>query len=138
MRAAIRHAIDAPKTMLVVTLLLGCSSGGDATAPGSLDDTGTVAESPGDESGGGDVIATDGAPSAVPEFGKGTLTVVGTAKDGLAGPRALAFDPEHPERLWTVNYETNGVVIYFHPGNPKQPAEARLDRDADHLTKTRS
>jgi hypothetical protein len=72
---------------------------------------------------------------AVPEFGLGdpVLTVVGTTDDGLDVVRDLAFQPDAPQRLWTVNQATDGTVIYEAPGTKEQTSEERIDRYAEHF-----
>jgi|GEM_PF-3594773 len=73
---------------------------------------------------------------AVPEFGAPAaraLRTVGNAADGLSGPRDLAFNPERPYELWTVNRPTDGTVLFFQPGTPQERVEARLDKFRNHF-----
>ncbi|MBK6768315.1 MAG: hypothetical protein IPG72_04675 [Ardenticatenales bacterium] len=73
---------------------------------------------------------------AVPEFGatgERALRVIGDERDGLSGPRDLAFNPERPYELWTVNRPTDGTVLYFQPGTPQERVEARLDKFRNHF-----
>lgn len=79
--------------------------------------------------------AAAAATDAVPEFGAGhpRFTLVGSAADGLQVPRDLAFHPERPGELWTVNRANDGTVIYFAAGTPEQRVEARADRLGNHF-----
>ena len=73
-------------------------------------------------------------PPPPPGFtGSFSLTEISTAADGLASPTGLQFAPDHPDQLWVVNRATNGVVIFFDPGQPTQHSEARVDRYAQHF-----
>jgi hypothetical protein len=80
-------------------------------------------------------VPSAGTTGAVPEFGTGSplLTLVGSAADGLQVPRDLAFHPERPGELWTVNRANDGTVIYFAAGTEKQRVEARADRLGNHF-----
>lgn len=101
------------------------SDSGSTSAPGSSSDA------PGSSDDAADT--TTATPSDVPEFGAGTLTVIGTAADGLNVPRDLEFAPDHPDQLWTVNGASHGVVIFFDPGTEAQTAEARVDAYGQHF-----
>ncbi len=72
----------------------------------------------------------------VPELGdpaRAELIRVGTADDGLDVPRDLAFHPERPGELWTVNRADDSTVIYFDPGQPEQRIDKRIDAYAEHF-----
>lgn len=102
--------------ILVSSLTLGCT-GGEGGGPEG-------------------VTVPDGlGPDGVPELGgEGrTFSVMGTAADGLASPRDLAFHPDRPTELWTVNRETDATVIYFDAGGPAQTAEDRRDAARSHF-----
>lgn len=73
--------------------------------------------------------------AAVPELGDGTatLTLIGDASDGLSMPRDLAFNPERPDELWTVNFRTDGTVIFFDAGTPDQRSLERNDAFGNHF-----
>lgn len=76
------------------------------------------------------------APAVVPELGGEAtrqLTVIGSASDGLDGPRDLAFNPAREGELWTVNLGFDGVVIFHGAGTSQQRAEVRRDSHADHF-----
>lgn len=73
---------------------------------------------------------------AVPEFGQPgarALRVVGDRTDGLDGPRDLAFHPNRPYELWTVNRPTDGTVLFFEPGTPRERVEVRNDKFRNHF-----
>lgn len=95
-------------TSTLLALATGCSGGGGENIPG---------------------------PENVPEFGglDRSYTVVGTAADGLDVPRDLAFHPDRPDELWTVNRATDGTVIYTNPGTASQSAQAIVDIYAYHF-----
>jgi DNA-binding beta-propeller fold protein YncE len=88
-----------------------------------------------DMSDAGDPTVTPAMPDAVPglETGKPHLTVIASASDGLDGPSGLAFAPAHPDQLWVVNRNTDGVVILFDPGKKQQRAETRIDAFGHHF-----
>jgi len=72
----------------------------------------------------------------VPEFGDATsraLVVVGDRGDGLVVPRDLAFHPNRPYELWTVNRTTDGTVIFFDPGTDDERVEDRKDSHRNHF-----
>ena len=101
----------------------GSSSGdGEATGGGSTS---------GDSEASGDVVTTGGG-FVVPEFGA-TLTVIGTAADGLNAVRDLEFNPGAPEQLWTFNMLSHGTVIFFEPGTEQQSSEVRNDAYGQHF-----
>jgi DNA-binding beta-propeller fold protein YncE len=111
---------------MALFLLFACvTDGGDASGPDdpapddtALDDTG------------------DPCASAAPLFaGCPTLTVVGTAADGLVVPRDLAFAPE-TGLLWVADAAFSGTVIYTDPGAATQTAEVRVDAYAGHFMDT--
>jgi hypothetical protein len=118
----------------------GGSSGAGSSGSGSSGSTGSsggTGSSSGSSGGGGSTSSGSNgggsdAGAGVPEFGK-TLTVVGTAKDGLNAPRDLKFDPFHPEQLWTANEGINGIVLYQNPGTAQQTSEVRVDYYARHF-----
>ncbi len=62
-----------------------------------------------------------------------TLTVMATAANGLATPRDLAFNPDVPGELWTVNRQSEGVVILHDAGAATQRTEARNDAYRYHF-----
>jgi hypothetical protein len=75
-----------------------------------------------------------GAP--VPELGTDAtrhFTVIADSSDGLRMPRDVAFHPERPDELWTVNRTFDGVVILFDPGTPMQRADRRADAYGNHF-----
>lgn len=74
-------------------------------------------------------------PESVPEFGANgrSLVVAGSAADGLAVPRDLAFHPDRPGELWTVNRQTDGTVIYFDAGLATQSSQEIVDSHAGHF-----
>lgn len=77
-----------------------------------------------------------GGSASVPELGMPEtrqLTVIATSADGLDAPRDLAFHPDRPNELWTVNLGFEGVVILFAPGTPSQRADVRHDSHASHF-----
>lgn len=107
------------RLMVVAALvaLAGCSSGKDEGGPDG-------------------VTVPDGlGPEAVAEFGDDSraFTVIGTAADGLSTPRDLAFHPDRPGELWTVNRSTDATVIYFDAGGPSQTSEDRRDVARSHF-----
>lgn len=78
----------------------------------------------------------DDAGVRVPELGDPSLAelvLVGTAEDGLSTPRDLAFNPDRPEELWTVNRADDSTVIYVDPGQPEQRIDKRIDVYAYHF-----
>lgn len=100
----------------IVVFVVGCSRGKDdgpdgVTVPGSL------------------------GPEGVAEFGGDgrTFNVLGTSAQGLNGPRDLAFHPDRPTELWTVNRETDATVIYFDAGGVGQSSEDRRDVARGHF-----
>lgn len=71
----------------------------------------------------------------VPELGTNAtrrLTTIGTSATGLARPTALAFNPDAPEQLWTVNQSINGTVMFVNPG-PGQTVDRRIDSYSSHF-----
>jgi sugar lactone lactonase YvrE len=113
----------------------GGAGGAGPTGTTSADGAGGAAET-GAGSGGDSGGAGGGAPVSAPELGSDAtrvLTVVAGAADGLDGPRDLAFAPEHPDQLWTVNEGSNGVVLLHAPGTAEQVVEARVDYQAGHF-----
>lgn len=99
----------------IIILVAGCTGGKDeepgVTVPGNL------------------------GPEAVAEFGGDgrVFNVLGTSAHGLNGPRDLAFHPDRPTELWTVNRETDGTVIYFDAGGTGQTSEDRRDVARSHF-----
>ncbi|MEZ4438156.1 MAG: hypothetical protein R3B72_03665 [Polyangiaceae bacterium] len=85
---------------------------------------------PGPSTGAGPGVG--GGTSGVPELG-GTLTLVGTAADGLNRPRDLAFHPQRPGEVWVVNQAIDGTVIFFDAGGEAQTSELRIDYYAAHF-----
>lgn len=107
-----RHIVMAA----LVVALVGCTGGEDdkaegVTVPGSL------------------------GPEGVTEFGGDarTFSVQGTAADGLATPRDLAFHPDRPTELWTVNRATDATVVYFNAGETSQSASDLRDVARSHF-----
>jgi hypothetical protein len=81
-----------------------------------------------------------GEPTGLAVLGGGSddvanvdLQVVATAEDGLDAPQDLAFDPEHPGRLWVVNRGDDSVTIVFDAGTEAQASEHRVDPFAEHF-----
>lgn len=77
-----------------------------------------------------------GQPEPVPELGDAAsraIVVVGNRADGLDVPRDLAFHPNRPYELWTVNRTTDGTVIFFDPGTPAERVEDRKDSHRNHF-----
>lgn len=79
-------------------------------------------------------------PTGLPVLGGGhddvarvDLQVIATAEDGLDAPQDLAFDPEHPGRLWVVNRGDDSVTIVFDAGTGGQTSENRVDPFAEHF-----
>jgi hypothetical protein len=64
-----------------------------------------------------------------------SLTVIGTADDGLQWPRDLEFAPD-TGLLWVADAAHSGMVIYTDPGTPDQTAELRIDWYAGHFMDT--
>ncbi|MDP2313739.1 MAG: hypothetical protein Q8P41_12600 [Pseudomonadota bacterium] len=64
-----------------------------------------------------------------------SLTVVGTATDGLAFPRDLTFAPD-TGLLWVADAAFHGTVIYTDAGGPSQATEVRVDAYAAHFMDT--
>ena len=93
--------------------LAGCTGGKDDPAEGV-----TVPESLG--------------PEGVAEFGA-TFTVRGTEADGLSTPRDLAFHPDRPTELWTVNRATDATVLYFDAGGAGQTSADLRDVARGHF-----
>ena len=117
----------------------GTSDGSDAqdgsTGPGSTTSEATTAVEPtgADETtAAGSTTGDTDSGFSVPQFGN-TFTVIGTAEDGLDAVRDLEFDPQAPERLWTFNMLSHGVVIFFDPGTEQQTSEERIDAYAQHF-----
>ncbi len=82
------------------------------------------------------LFAAAPAIADVPEFGQAStrvLTTVATATDGLSQPTDLAFNPDQPEQLWTVNYQFNGTVMFTQPGTDAQTADRRIDSYSSHF-----
>jgi hypothetical protein len=61
------------------------------------------------------------------------LELIADRDDGLRTPQALAFDPEHPGRLWTVNRSDDSVTLVFDAGEPDQTTEHIVDPYALHF-----
>jgi hypothetical protein len=61
------------------------------------------------------------------------LRVLGTEDDGLDVPRDLAFNPEEPGELWTVNRDDDSVVIFREAGTEDQESEHIVDPYAFHF-----
>lgn len=61
------------------------------------------------------------------------LTKIATSADGLNRPTALAFNPDVPTQLWTVNSASNGTVILINPGSVTQKADKRVDSHSAHF-----
>jgi len=117
-----------PVTVSILLVLAACSSDDDATRGSGGGSATTAASSSGPGPGGGS--------ADVPELGSAAtrkLTVVATADDGLDVPRDLAFAPDHPDELWTIDTGFEGVVILTNPGQPGQTAEKRVDAYAMHF-----
>ena len=72
----------------------------------------------------------------VPQFGSDTtrvMTVIATATQGLNKPTDLAFNPDIPEQLWTVNQGFNGTIMFVHPGANNQTIDKRIDSYSSHF-----
>lgn len=105
-------------------ILLACGPGaiGDptGTTTASTTPTGTT---------GTTSTTTRTDPPPVPEFGwKPKLVVVGTAADGLATPRDLAFHPDRNE-LWVVNEACDCTVTWWLDG---QGVAQRVEHHKDY------
>lgn len=61
------------------------------------------------------------------------IEVWGDSGDGLATPRDLAFNPERPGEVWTVNRDDDSVVIYFDAGTGEQTDDKLLDPARNHF-----
>ena len=61
------------------------------------------------------------------------LELIADRDDGLRTPQALAFDPEHPGRLWTVNRSDDSVTLVFDAGEPEQTTQHIVDPYALHF-----
>lgn len=75
-------------------------------------------------------------PAPVPEFGTAAtraLVLIGDRADGLDVPRDVAFHPNRPYELWTVNRATDGTVIFFDPGTSAERVEDRQDSHRNHF-----
>jgi DNA-binding beta-propeller fold protein YncE len=71
-----------------------------------------------------------------PQFGdpaQAELVLIGSEADGLNLPRDLAFHPDRPNELWTVNRTDDSTVIYFDAGTAEQRIDKRIDRYAYHF-----
>ena len=60
-------------------------------------------------------------------------TVIATGNDGLSRPTDLAFNPNAPDQLWTVNAGINGTVMLMNPGTDRQSVDKRVDNYASHF-----
>lgn len=72
----------------------------------------------------------------VAQFGTDATRVlkdVATAANGLGKPTALAFNPDMPEQLWTVNYTFNGTVMMTDAGTDEQVFDKRIDSYSGHF-----
>jgi DNA-binding beta-propeller fold protein YncE len=82
-------------------------------------------------------------PTGLAVLGDGThamdavqMTVIGTAKDGLAVPRDLAFNPNPPggaRELWVVNWESETMVVFDDPGEAGQASSDYHSGDSAHF-----
>ena len=82
------------------------------------------------------LVAAGSARAEVPQFGADAtrrLTTVATVANGLGKPTALAFNPDAPEQLWTVNYAINGTVMLTNAGTGAQTVDKRVDSFAQHF-----
>ena len=59
--------------------------------------------------------------------------VIGTAADGLNGPRDLDFNPENPGELWVVNQLDDSTSTFFDVGTDEQSVVHRVDSFAMHF-----
>ena len=59
--------------------------------------------------------------------------VIGTAADGLNGPRDLDFNPENPGELWVVNQLDDSTSTFFDVGTDAQSVVHRVDSFAMHF-----
>jgi sugar lactone lactonase YvrE len=87
-----------------------------------------------------DDLPDDPCPTGIPVLGCGaesadavTIDVVGDRGDGLDVPRDLAFTPDHPGELWTVNRGDDSVVIFFDAGTEDQHSQHIVDPYAEHF-----
>lgn len=82
------------------------------------------------------LLSFNAAASGVAQFGDDStrvFTKVATKANGLNKPTALAFNPDVPEQLWTVNSAFNGTVMLTNPGSPQQGVDKRIDGFAGHF-----
>jgi hypothetical protein len=109
------------------------ADGGDTDADTDADsDTDTDADTDTDTD--TDTTPTGVTNGVVDAFGTSQVyTQISAAGDGLARPRDLAFDPNDPTHLWTVNQDSDATVIYFDPGEPTQTVDKIKDPDANHF-----
>ncbi|MCA9671966.1 MAG: hypothetical protein KC503_40485 [Myxococcales bacterium] len=119
-RRLVRAALPAFLSLPLSLSLVAC---GDST-PANGDGTINLVDGRtggGDGGVGGDSTQPpqpDSGPSGLPLLGNGThsagsvtITVVAQGKDGLMGPRDLAFHPDSRGQLWIVNQGDESVVI---------------------------
>ncbi len=111
----------------------GAGAGGAGGGSGGTGGAGGTGGSGGAGGGGG----TGGTGAVVvDQFGPDTsrtFTVIGTDADKLRTVRDIAFHPTRPEELWTINQDTDGVVIFFDPGTPGQTSLELLDIVRNHF-----
>jgi len=67
------------------------------------------------------------------DVGNITVTVVGTASDGLNLPRDLAFNPDVEDELWVVNRADDSATIYTDVGGEDQESTHIIDPFAYHF-----
>jgi DNA-binding beta-propeller fold protein YncE len=82
------------------------------------------------------LLYSNSGAANVPQFGTAAtrvLTIVGTTRDGLDNPTALAFNPDAPDQLWTVNRAFNGTVMFTEPGTANQTVDKRVDTYSGHF-----
>lgn len=84
--------------------------------------------------------ATDTGVTPIRILGAGThntsmvdMNAIGTAADGLAQPRDLAFNPAVETQLWVINRRDESMVIFLNPGTPSQTALKRHRPESHHF-----
>ena len=93
-----------------------------------------------EDSDGGKGIDSGDAPTGVGALGyeshdidQVTVTVIGTAADGLKLPRDLAFNPDVENELWVMNRTDDSATIYSGAGTGSQTSTHIVDPYAFHF-----